>query len=156
MKINLTLAAVAIALAGIFGDAYPASAPAISASSGFSFHLGADPGTMTFRRVSAANFNETPYGVSHYGHAAGSDTAGIFAGAAQEFVYGNDGGLFASPNRAVGPSYFRRPGSAAGTQDRQDQVVANTGHVAESNPLALILAGLGLMGFIAHRRMRQQ
>lgn len=45
--------------------------------------------------------------------------------------------------------------SAVATQSRHDPAVTNTEHPSESKTLALMLAGLGLMGVITLRRMRR-
>jgi hypothetical protein len=131
MKSNLNLAAVALALAGIFGNAY--SAPAGFSAGSFSCDRAADSGSVS-----------------------GNGAGGVNTSAGDGIQCGNNRVLLASSNVAGDSYYFQPSRSAVATQGRHDPVVADTGNVSKPETFTLVLAGLGLMGFIARRRMQQQ
>lgn len=134
MKSTLKLAAVALALAGILVHAGNAqSAPAGLSAGSFSFNRAADT-----RNVS------------------GNGAAGVNTSAGNGIQHGNNGVLLVTHDVAGGSPYFQPPRSAVATQGGPEPVDASSGHASETENLALMLAGLGLMGFIARRRMKQE
>lgn len=89
-------------------------------------------------------------------NAGGVGDAGVSASAGRDIQRGNAGVTLASANPASGYSGFQPRGAAVGTQGGDYQVAENAGRGSEPKTLALVLAGLILMGSIVHRRIQQQ
>lgn len=187
MKYNMKHAAVAIALAGIFGSAQAAN---VSLSgSDLPVNLGADPTAANSYSVSHTagsftdvfNFSLTKlsdtvssavslslpgingapafYNISGATLSLFSDPGGDGLAGTNTSIgsvtFGSSNGVLAVNNVAPGSYFWKLTGVADGTNGGVYLYSSDTAPVPEPGTYALMLAGLGLLGFIAKRRLDQ-
>ena len=82
----------------------------------------------------------------------GDGAAGVNVALAST-TYGDSTGILAYNNAAVGSYYWEVAGDAVGSNGGAYLYAANTAVIPEPETYAMMLAGLGLIGFIGRRRL---
>lgn len=180
MKINMKQALIAIALAGVFSSAQATTFVPLTGGT----DLGADPtnafeyivahapgafsDVFTFSLSSLSDTISSAVGLGGSGFSIsdgtlslfsdpGGDGAGTAGGANVQLAtstWGSSSGSVAFNNAAAGNYYWAVTGTE-GELGGAYLYAANTAAVPEPETYALMLAGLGLIGFIGRRRLTQ-
>ena len=182
MQHQMKRAVLALALLGAFGGVQAATISLTSAD--FPFSLGANPtnaysvthapgsfsDVYTFNHTQLSDTVSSAVSLFLPGLGGGGSSYEITSGTLQLFsdpggdgaagvntlisgtTYGSSNGVLAVNNVAAGDYFWMVAGDAVGTQGGIYLYSANT--IPEPGTYALMLAGLGLLGFIARRRLQ--
>lgn len=183
MKIQMKRTIVALALAGAFSSAQAATINLTGSS--FPYDLGANPtdenaysvthepgsfsDIFTFSLTELSNTISSAVALHLPGLGGGDSSYQITGGQLSLFhdveggadvslatvAFGDSNGVLSVNNVAAGSYYWKLDGDAIGTHGGTYQFSLNTAPVPEPETYAMMLSGLGLLGFIGRRRMKK-
>jgi hypothetical protein len=136
--------------AGSFSDVYQFSLSELSDTVASSISLflpglnGGDP-----------SYDITDQSIALFSDPEGDGAGGMNTQIGDSVFYDDESGILTASNVAAGSYYIEIAGNAIGTQGGVYQFAMNTAPVPEPETYALMLAGLGLLGFVGKRRLRQ-
>lgn len=101
----------------------------------------------------AASYLNTIQKLALFSDPEGNGTAGVNNEILTAVSYGDQNGTISASKLASGAYYFQVSGLASGTEGGKYLFAASTAPVPEPETYAMMLAGLGLLGFVGRRRM---
>lgn len=101
----------------------------------------------------ASSYLNTIQKLALFSDPEGNGTAGVNNEILTAVSYGDENGTISASNLASGSYYFQVSGLAKGVEGGKYLFAANTAPVPEPETYAMMLAGLGLLGFVGKRRM---
>lgn len=101
----------------------------------------------------APSYDISNQSIALFSDPGGDGTAGVNTQVGTTVFYDDESGILSAKNVAAGNYYFEIDGNAIGTQGGTYQFAVNTAAVPEPETYALMLAGLGLIGFVGKRRL---
>lgn len=102
-----------------------------------------------------ASYDITNQSIAMFSDPEGDGVAGNNTQIGTTVFYDDESGILTAKNVAAGNYYFEIAGNAIGTQGGTYQAAFNTAPVPEPETYALMLAGLGLLGFVGKRRLNK-